>query len=45
VLRLVTGLQSEANLRFYRRRGYREVGRRSHPGVDVLVLERPLRRG
>jgi tRNA (guanine37-N1)-methyltransferase len=45
VLRLVTGLQSEANLRFYRRRGYREVGRRSHPGVDVLVLERPLGRG
>jgi tRNA (guanine37-N1)-methyltransferase len=45
VLRLVTGLLSEANLRFYRRRGYREVGRRSHPGVDVLVLERLLRRG
>jgi tRNA (guanine37-N1)-methyltransferase len=45
VLRLVTGLLSETNLRFYRRRGYREVGRRSHPGVDVLVLERPLRRG
>jgi tRNA (guanine37-N1)-methyltransferase len=45
VLRLVTGLLSEANLRFYRRRGYREVGRRSHPGVDVLVLERQPRRG
>jgi len=45
VLRLVTGLHSEVNLRFYRRRGYREVGRRSHPGVDVVVMERPLRRG
>jgi tRNA (guanine37-N1)-methyltransferase len=45
VLRLVTGLLSESNVAFYRRRGYREVGRRSHPGVDVLVLERPLRRG
>jgi tRNA (guanine37-N1)-methyltransferase len=45
VLRLVTGLHSEVNLRFYRRRGYREVGRRSHPGVDVVVMERTLRRG
>jgi tRNA (guanine37-N1)-methyltransferase len=45
LLRLVTGTRSDANLRFYRRRGYREVGRRSHPGVDVVVLERPLRRG
>ena len=39
---LVTGVLSDANVRFYRRRGYRVVGRRSHPGVDVLDLEKVL---
>ncbi|SDS20542.1 tRNA (Guanine37-N(1)-) methyltransferase [Friedmanniella luteola] len=38
---LVTGVHSDANVAFYRRRGYRVVGRRSHPGVDVLDLEKP----
>ncbi len=40
---LVTGVLSEANVRFYRRRGYRVVGRRTHPAVDVLDLEKVLR--
>jgi tRNA (guanine37-N1)-methyltransferase len=40
--RLVTGELSAANVRFYRRRGYRVVGRRPHPGVDVLDLEKNL---
>jgi tRNA (guanine37-N1)-methyltransferase len=40
---LVTGVQSDTNLSFYRRRGYRVVGRRAHPGVDVLDLEKVLR--
>ncbi len=40
---LVTGVLSASNLSFYRRRGYRVVGRRSHPGVDVLDLEKVLR--
>ncbi|GAA1822824.1 tRNA (guanosine(37)-N1)-methyltransferase TrmD [Microlunatus capsulatus] len=39
---LVTGVLSEANVRFYRRRGYRVLGRRSHPGVDVLDLAKVL---
>ena len=39
---LVTGVLSDANVRFYRRRGYRVLGRRSHPGVDVLDLEKVL---
>jgi ribosomal protein S18 acetylase RimI-like enzyme len=39
---LVTGALSASNLSFYRRRGYRVVGRRSHPGVDVLDLEKVL---
>jgi tRNA (guanine37-N1)-methyltransferase len=43
--RLVTGVLSDTNLRFYRRRGYRVVGRRSHPGVDVLDLEKSLPTG
>ncbi|GAA1433441.1 hypothetical protein GCM10009616_25440 [Microlunatus lacustris] len=37
---LVTGVLSQSNVSFYRRRGYRVVGRRSHPGVDVLDLEK-----
>jgi tRNA (guanine37-N1)-methyltransferase len=40
---LVTGVLSASNVSFYRRRGYRVVGRRSHPGVDVLDLEKVLR--
>ncbi len=40
---LVTGLLSTSNVAFYRRRGYRVVGRRVHPGVDVLDLEKALR--
>jgi tRNA (guanine37-N1)-methyltransferase len=39
--RLFTGVDSAANLRFYRRRGYREVGREARPGAEVVVLERP----
>ena len=33
---------ASANVRFYRRRGYRVLGRRSHPGVDVLDLAKVL---
>ena len=44
-LRLVTGVESASNVRFYRRRGYRVVGRRSHPGVDVLDLEKAVPAG
>ena len=39
---LVTGVLSDANVRFYRRRGSACSGRRSHPGVDVLDLEKVL---
>ena len=39
---LVTGVLSDANVRFYRRRGYRVLGRRAHPGVDVLDLAKVL---
>lgn len=44
-LRLVTGVQSDTNLVFYRRRGYVEVDRRDHPGAPVVVLEKPLPHG
>jgi tRNA (guanine37-N1)-methyltransferase len=39
---LVTGVLSASNVAFYRRRGYRVVGQRPHPGVDVLDLEKVL---
>ena len=40
--RLVTGVRSEANLRFYRRRAYQEVGRTTLPGApELIVLEKP----
>jgi tRNA (guanine37-N1)-methyltransferase len=42
-LRLITGAASLPNLRFYRRRGYAEVGRsRAHGSVEVVILEKEL---
>lgn len=41
---LVTGVLSASNVRFYRRRGYRVLGTRTMPGVDVIELEKPVRR-
>ncbi len=42
LLRLVTGEHSSGNIAFYRRRGYREVGRREHPSTTVVVFEKDL---
>lgn len=43
--RLITGAGSADNLRWYRRRGYREVGRSTDSGpVEIVVLERRLQK-
>ncbi|WP_375422815.1 tRNA (guanosine(37)-N1)-methyltransferase TrmD [uncultured Friedmanniella sp.] len=44
-LRLVTGLRSESNVRFYRRRGYRVLGSRTHPEAGIIELEKTVRPG
>jgi hypothetical protein len=43
-LRLFTGEHSHANLRLYRRLGYRETGRQPTPGgYDLVHLSKPRR--